>query len=183
MALRMASRSDKRPTTVFWFWSVWVGSTDAKSVFPGALKLAFWSVQSSCVQLLLFCCCVCSVPLRQHCTSAMLLSRSLIALAVSVPILICYANNVLPRGRFAAVDIPAVAGILELTVNISNRPDAVPQPRLRLPAIPLQEHLNSFDPSPAQVRTTLLGARHSCDEGYGYCYGEPRLSFAASLQD
>lgn len=112
----------------------------------------------------------------------MLFNQGLVAVAVSVAIPICSATKVLPQGRPAAVDIPAAAGIHEVTVNISDRPDAVPYPRLRLPVIPVQKPLRPSESSPAQVKRTLLGARQYCDDGYGYCYGQSSLSFVANLQ-
>lgn len=111
------------------------------------------------------------------------LNQGLIALVVSVAIPICFATKVLPRGRYSGLEFPVAAGTYEVTVNISYRPDVVPHPRLWLPAIPVQKHFVSSEPSPAKVRRTLLGARQSCDAGYGYCSSKSVLSFAQNLQD
>lgn len=116
----------------------------------------------------------------------MLLSQGLIALAVSLAIPICFTAKVLPRGRLSAIEFPVGAGIngYDVVVNISNRPDALPRPRLRLPGIQDQQHLISSESSLAKVRRTLLGARQSCQYAdQTLCVGKSSLSFAPSLQD
>lgn len=116
----------------------------------------------------------------------MLLNQGLIALAVSLAIPLSFTAKVLPRGPHSAIEFPVSAGVYghDVTVNISDRPDAIPRPRQRLPGIQVQQHPISSESNLAKVRRTLLGARQSCRYAdQTACIGKSSLSFAPRLQD
>ena len=81
------------------------------------------------------------------------------------------AVQVLPRGHHAAIVPPAMAELCEVTVNDTNRLDALTYHRLRIPTNPAQKKLISSGPDTSVLKRTLLSPRQSCSAGFGLCYG------------
>lgn len=106
----------------------------------------------------------------------MLVNRHIVLFTISAAVPIS-STKLLPRGHHAGIELPAALEIYEVTVNISDRPDAVPLPRLRFPAIEAQAYLSAPKSSPAHVKRTLLGTRQTCNAGYGYCEGKYSVIF------
>ena len=81
-------------------------------------------------------------------------------------------SNILPRAPHPDIRSPA---FVELhNVILKARSDIKPRgihDRLHIPAHNVRKRMQSQESAAAAVKRTLLGARQSCDAGYGYCYG------------
>lgn len=84
----------------------------------------------------------------------------------------CYADKILPRGRYAEIVSPAMIRPYEVIVVNSTHEDAITSPFLRHPAISYQRNLMLSGPEDFIQKRTILEPRQSCDPGYGYCEGE-----------
>jgi hypothetical protein len=84
------------------------------------------------------------------------------------------ATKVLPRAAHPDIQTPAFVEFHNVIVNPRRDLNigTVVHPRLNVPAPPVQKRLSSPESSAAAVKRTLLGARQSCDAGYGYCYSQ-----------
>lgn len=81
------------------------------------------------------------------------------------------ATNVLPPAPHHEIRTPTFVELHD--VILKARSDINPRgihDRLNIPANPVQKQIQSPDSSGAAVKRLLLGARQSCDAGYGYCY-------------
>lgn len=101
----------------------------------------------------------------------MLCFHSLFILVTFVLLPLCRAtaSKVLPRARHHEQS-PSFVELHNVMVKARKNPAI--QPRLHIPAKPIQERAQQQESAAAAVKRALLASRQSCSAGYGYCYGE-----------
>ena len=96
---------------------------------------------------------------------------TLLVFASFVVLPLCWASaqRVLPRAPHHE-QRPAYVELHNVIVKARNNPFL--QPRMRIPAKPLQKRAQQQLAAAKEVKRVLLASRQTCDAGYGYCYGE-----------